>query len=258
LIRAARLVVISLFTFTALAATAECRVPPTPQPVMDEAGLLDPSTVATLERGLRNLKARGGPEITVLIVPSLEGTPIEQATIMATDRWKMGSAKSDDGVLFLIASKDRRMRIEVGVGLQGELTDADSKRIVSDEVTPLFREGRYDDGVASGVIGIIRRTNPDIDPASLFGGSRRQMSRHVEVDMGGGKLLRYFLILLFILFIIRPRRRRSGFASGLMWGGLGGWSAGRSWGSGGGFGGGGGGWGGGGGGFNGGGASGSW
>ncbi|MEK7357355.1 MAG: TPM domain-containing protein [Bdellovibrionota bacterium] len=248
---------LSIFLF-AFAAHAEFQVPALSGPVVDEAGILDARTSNALANGLRTLLARGGTQVNVLTVSSLGDVPIEQASIQVTDKWKLGTSKEDKGVLLLIAPKERALRIEVGQGLEGVLTDADSKRIIDETIKPLFREGRYDDGIVMGVAEIMRRTNPELDPNEVFGQPRRGANpQGLGGEVGLSKLIRYFLILMFILFIMRPGRRRRGFASGLMWGGLAGWSAGR--GGGGGFGGGGGGgWSGGGGGFSGGGASGNW
>ncbi|MES2965898.1 MAG: TPM domain-containing protein [Bdellovibrionota bacterium] len=255
-LRAFGLLAICLFALSALA--AEFKVPALTGPVVDQAGILDGGTRAALDNGLRNLLARGGTQVNVLTVDSLGEIPIEQASIQVTDAWKLGTAKDDKGVLLLIAPKERALRIEVGQGLEGVLTDADSKRIISDTITPLFREGRYDDGVVMGIAEIMRRTNPELDPREILGRASTTTKGNLPVDVGMSKLIRYFLILMFILFIIRPRRRRRGFASGLMWGAATGWGASRGGFGGGGFGGGGGGWGGGGGGFSGGGASGNW
>lgn len=260
-----RLFTLLAFVFGVATARAEFRVPSLTGPVVDQADVLSGDAELMIDGGLRRLLALGGTQVNVLTVTSLEGLPIEQASIQVTDAWKLGTAKDDKGVLLLIAPKERALRIEVGQGLEGVLTDADSKRIISETITPLFRQSRFDEGVLMGLVEIMRRTNPDLDPRQVFGaaGEGRGTARDVQVEGGLGKLLRWFLILMFILFIIRPRRRRRGFASGLLWGaatgwGARGWSSGRGWGGGGGFGGGGGGWGGGGGGFSGGGASGNW
>lgn len=252
-------VLISFLLF-ALVARADFTVPALTGPVVDEAGLLDSRTKSVIDDGLRSLLARGETQVNVLIVSSLEGVPIEQASIRVTDQWKLGTAKGDKGVLLLIAPKERALRIEVGQGLEGVLTDADSKRIISEAITPSFKQGRFDEGVLMGVVEIMRRTNPELNPQELFGQAGRARSYETQTgDVTLAKLIRWFLILMFVLFFLRPRRRRRGFASGLMWGAATGWGArgmgGGGWGGGGG---GGGGWGGGGGGFSGGGASGNW
>lgn len=220
---------------------------------MDEAGVLRPRTVRALERGLRALRDGGGSQITVLTVPSLEGISIEEAGIRTLDKWKLGNEKTDNGVILLIAPKERKVRIEVGQGLEGDLTDADSKRIISEQITPLFKSGDFDSGVLVGVYKIISKTDPGFDIKQHLeargeprGQEREPMPR-----------LWVFIGLLILLFLLG---RGGGFGSGLLLGSIlgsgRGYGGGSDWG--GGWGGGGGGWSGGGGSGSGGGASGDW
>lgn len=138
--------------------------PPLTTPVTDDAGILDADTVVRLNQVLSRLWESGGSQIAVLTVPSLHGFPIEQASIEIVEQWKLGTAKKDNGILFLIAPNDRRMRIEVGQGLEGDLPDAIAKRIIAETVTPFFSEGRYNEGVIAGVAAIMERTDPKLLP----------------------------------------------------------------------------------------------
>lgn len=233
-------------------ARADFQVPALTGPVVDDASILSPQTARGLSRGLRALHERGGSQITVLTVPSLEGISIEEAGIRTLDKWKLGGEKTDNGVILLIAPKERKLRIEVGQGLEGQLTDADSKRIIAEEITPLFKSGDYNSGVLVGVFKIVSKTDPDFD-------IRPYLQGHAEREMPqreGLPRLWVFLGLLFLLFFLG---RGGGFGSGLLLGSI--LSSGRSgasdWGGGWG-GGGGGGWSGGGGSGSGGGASGDW
>lgn len=240
------------------AAWAAFQVPQLTGPVVDEAGILSRAAEISLENSLRHLRANGGSQLQVLTVPSLGGTPIEQASIAVTSSWKLGTSKDDRGVLFLIARDERRMRIEVGQGNEGSLTDVQSKRIIEESVTPLFRTGDFDSGVIVGVYQIARATDPEIDIAPyLEGAVRKSSSSRPRLPING-----WIIFVIFAWFIISnilgggggsKLRRRSGIYYGGL-GGLGGLGGGRGWSSGGG----GGGWSGGGGGFSGGGASGSW
>jgi len=230
---------------------ADFDVPELTGPVVDAAGVLSPATKRVVSEALRALHERGGSQITVLTVRSLEGVPIEQASIRVVDQWRLGGKKLDNGVLLLIAPKERKLRIEVGQGLEGALTDADSNRIIFQSMVPLLKSGDLNSAVIVGVYQIARKTDPNFDLSPYLEGhvkDRRPVS-------DGGTPLRFWLILAAILFLLFiGRGRHSGFHRG-GWGG-GGWG-------GGGFGGGagsgrGGGWSGGGGGFSGGGASGDW
>ena len=227
-------------------------VPPLTGPVVDTAGVLNSSRVAEISDVLRRLRKSGGPQINVVTVQSLEGLPIENASIQITDAWKLGDKKADDGVLFLVSMGDRKMRIEVGQGLEGVLTDAESKRIIEDRVLPYFRAGRAGEGILVGVRSILEKTAPDYLKAL---GDAPARPREAKSKRNGGLPLPVLVILfIFIMFAGGRRGRRSGLMGALAGAALGsssrgGWS---------GRGGGGGGWSGGGGGFSGGGASGSW
>lgn len=237
---------------------SEFQVPELTGPVVDEAGILDPDLIRFLSRGIRNLKASGGSQINVLTVSTLGRDSIEQASIKVTDKWKLGGEKSDNGILLLIAPSERKVRIEVGQGLEGSLTDAYSNRIIQDTILPAFRSGNYDQGVLSGVIEIIKKTDPNANVEELFkGGQTRTKAK------SSGRWLFYLIGLIILISLFSGggggRRRRGsfspwgagalGYGLGSLGGGGGGWGGGSS---------GGGGWGGGGGGFSGGGASGGW
>lgn len=231
-------------------AVADFQVPALTGPVVDDAGILDGATRQALDNALHALVQQGGSQINVLTVKSLDGLSIEQASIQVVDKWKLGGRKVDNGVLFLIAPNDRRLRIEVGQGLEGSLTDADSKRIIDESVRPLFRSGDFNSGTIVGVYQIARKTDPSVDLTPYLEGHVKRSSRNQAGEHPIGFTL--FLFFLLIVFIATRRRR---FGPGIFYGGGGGWGGG-GWG--GGSGGSGGGWSGGGGGFSGGGASGDW
>lgn len=238
-------------------AYAEFAVPKLSGPVVDQAGMLSQSTEARLDAALRTLKKQGGTQLVVLTVPSLEGLSIEQASIQIVDQWKLGNEKEDDGVLLMIARDERKIRIEVGQGREGDLTDAYSKRIIDETMTPLFRAGEVDAGVTVGVFQIAKRTNPDVNLTSILEGSatsRRTRGR----SQRSSPMSTLMFVLISIVFGL-TRMGRFGYGGGYRRGGsylLGGAALGGSRGfGGGGFG---GGFGGGGGGFSGGGASGGW
>ena len=131
------------------------RVPALSSPVTDLTATLNPDQKRILEQTLQEFEARKGSQIAVLIVPTTQPEAIEQFALRVVESWKLGRKKVDDGVLFLIAKDDRRMRIEVGYGLEGGLNDAVAKRIVSEVVTPFFKSNDFYDGVQAGVNAII-------------------------------------------------------------------------------------------------------
>ena len=111
---------------------------------------------------MADFRQKGGAHIVILTVDSLEGEPIEQASIQVTDRWKLGKADEDNGILIFLAKADKKVRIEVGQGLEGDLPDAYAKQIIEDVMLPLFRRGDFAQGILLGVYQVARRTNPDL------------------------------------------------------------------------------------------------
>ena len=130
-------------------------IPPLTGPVIDQVGLLSQATQNQLSRVLQEAHQNKGPQIQVLILESLQGLEIEDAAIKIFDKWKLGGEKEDNGVLFLIAPKEKKLRIEVGRGLEGDIPDAIAKRIVSDIVIPFFKRGEFSAGVIQGVQSIL-------------------------------------------------------------------------------------------------------
>lgn len=125
--------------------------------VHDEAKILSSQTVDQLEIQLKQFEDSTSNQIAILIINSLEGDVLEEYSIrVAHNEWKLGQSKNDNGVLLLIATDDRKMRIEVGYGLEGVLTDALTSRIIRNEMAPNFRRGDYDAGVLLAVNAIVR------------------------------------------------------------------------------------------------------
>ena len=124
--------------------------------VHDDAHALKQETVDQLERELKAYEDSTSNQIAILIVQSLDGDVLEEYSLRVAEKWKLGTKNKDNGVLLLIAVDDHKMRIEVGQGLEGVLTDAQSSRIIRNEIAPEFRRGDYDAGVRAGVNGIVK------------------------------------------------------------------------------------------------------
>jgi uncharacterized protein len=242
-------------------------VPPLQSRVTDTIGMLTPAQRNALENVLKEHEDRTGNQIAILLVASTAPEAIEQYSIRVADAWKLGRKGIDDGVILLVARDNpsalRRLRIEAGRGVQGSLTDAQSKRILQDVIAPHFRQNDFYGGLAAGVSAIAAL----IDKENLPAPTARQNEPQEE---GFGSWLPFLFFALFILLpmLTRGGRRRSrlggnnwgrnaGIILGSGIGSRGGFGGGFG-GGGGGFGGGGGGFSGGGGGFDGGGASGNW
>ncbi len=126
-------------------------VPPLASRVTDLTGTLAPADRASLEEKLAAFEAKKGAQIAVLVVPTTQPEAIEQYSIRVVDAWKLGREKPDDGALLLVAMQDRALRIEVGRGLEGAMTDLVSNRIIDETITPRFREGDFAGGISAGV-----------------------------------------------------------------------------------------------------------
>jgi uncharacterized protein len=134
--------------------------------VVDQTGTLTSGDIATLTQSLKDLEARKGSQVAVLIVPTTAPETIEQYSIRVAEAWKIGRKKIDDGALMVVAKDDRRLRIEVGYGLEGALNDVTAKRIIDEIITPKFRSGDFAGGISGGVDRIIGVIDGEPLPAS--------------------------------------------------------------------------------------------
>jgi uncharacterized protein len=152
---AARASLVALLMCWAFVALAQIAVPPLAGRVVDQTGTLSSSDIDALTQKLRDFEARKGSQIAVLIVPTTAPEEIEQYSIRVAEAWKIGRKKVDDGAILLVAKNDHKLRIEVGYGLEGALTDVTSQRIVDEIITPKFRNGDFAGGISAGVDRII-------------------------------------------------------------------------------------------------------
>lgn len=233
--------------------------------VVDAANLLDPAQEAALTAKLEALEKQSSRQLVVATLPDLQGYEIEEYGYQLGREWgigqaEKGSAEKDNGTLLIVAPNERKVRIEVGYGLEGVLTDALSSVIIQQDILPRFRDKDFPGGIAAGADAIITQLTLPDEEARAFASKVEEEAR--SSDDGGGIGLFIFWGLIILFFFIIPalsskskgsRYRGAGIGGITTWGG----SSGSSWGGGGGgFGG--GGFGGGGGSFGGGGSSGGW
>ncbi len=152
---AARVSLLALLVCWAFAAAADVAVPPLSGRVVDQTGTLSADDISSLTQTLKDLETRKGSQVAVLIVPTTAPETIEQYSIRVAEAWKIGRKKIDDGALLVVAKDDRHLRIEVGYGLEGALTDVTSKRIIDEIIVPKFRSGDFAGGIAAGVARIV-------------------------------------------------------------------------------------------------------
>jgi len=236
---------ISFFLFC-ISAFAQKEIPElSGRRVHDESNVLSQQTVEFLEQTLKIFEDSTSNQLAVLIVPSLDGEVIETYALRAAEKWKLGTKSNDNGAILIVSINDRKMRIEVGQGLEGPLPDAICNRIIRNEMAPKFRVGDFDAGVTDAMTAIMQ---------AIKGEYKAEDQPRKRQGKGSAFLT---ILIVLVIIILRSRNRRGGGGNG--------WSAGTGWfigsalgGSNWGGGGGGGGFSGGGGSFGGGGSSGSW
>lgn len=170
---------------------AEQPVPALTARVMDLTGTLTPAQRSALEAKLAAFEGEKGAQIAVLMVSTTQPETIEQYSIRVVDVWKLGRKGVDDGVLLLVAKDDRKMRIEVGYGLEGALPDAVAKRIISEVITPFFKRGDFYGGIDAGISAIIKVVSGEpLPPLTILKAKRSGTS-------GSGALPILFITVFF-------------------------------------------------------------
>jgi uncharacterized protein len=238
------LAVLGLLLSTGLAFAAP-KFPPLSGRVVDSANLLSPQAEAQLTAELEGLETRTGRQLVVATIPDLQGYEIEDYGYQLGRAWGIGDKDRDDGALLLVAPQDRKVRIEVGYGLEPVLTDALSSVIIQERILPAFREGRMEAGVISGTQAIVQQLSlPDSEAKAVVAAAK-------PVERSGASIGPPLILILFIAFwllggILKGFGRRRGRAGGGMWwllplilsssgrggGGRGGWRGGFSGGGG--------------------------
>jgi uncharacterized protein len=161
----ARAVIVALAMVWAYAASADVAVPPLTGRVVDQTGTLSSGDIASLNQTLKDLETRKGSQIAVLIVPTTTPETIEQYSIRVAEAWKIGRKKIDDGALLVVAKDDHHLRIEVGYGLEGSLTDVATHRIIDEVITPKFKAGDFAGGISAGIDRMIKVIDGEALPA---------------------------------------------------------------------------------------------
>ena len=206
----ARAVFLALTIFWSLQVGAQIQVPPLTGRVSDQTATLSAEQKASLEQTLQEFESRKGSQIAVLIVPTSAPETIEQYAIRVADKWKLGRKKIDDGAILVVAKDDRTLRIEVGYGLEGALNDATSKRIISETITPRFKQGDFNGGITAGVEQMIRVIDGEPLP-----------SNQGQAAVGLGDIRQYVPVIFILALVIGGLLRSvlGRFASALVTGG---------------------------------------
>ena len=193
--RSVRVTLFALSSFFYLSAPVfALQIPEKPQSyVNDYAHLLSDNTRAQIENTLADFEKATSTQIVVAIFTSLEGGSLEDFSIHLAEKWKIGSKKNNNGAILLIFKEERKVRIEVGYGLEGALPDVTASQIIRNQITPAFREGNYDRGVSDAVQAILQATRGEYKV--LPGTGRDPVQKY-------GRLLFLLLILYLVLPVI--------------------------------------------------------
>jgi uncharacterized protein len=258
---AASALLVLLLTLALPALASEPNYPTLTGRVVDEAGVLDASTIGELTGMLADHERATGQQVVVVTLPSLQGYTIEDFGYQLGRHWGIGQKGTNTGALLIIAPNEHKVRIEVGYGLEGTLTDAICSTIIQNYILPSFKRGAFDAGVLAGtksILSVLGGNSADAgQPESSAPAVGYQTPRGVQYAIMLGFFLFPLLMFSLMLFARISSAGRRGRGGSYSWGSGGGFGGG-SFGGGGGFSGGGGGFSGGGGSFGGGGASGSW
>jgi len=169
-------------------------VPPLSAPVNDRAGVLSDEQARQLNQLLMDYEQETSNQFAVLIVPGLDGENLESYSIRVAESWALGQADKDNGLLLLVALEERRLRIEVGYGLEGVLTDAFCGRVIDQTIVPYFKGGRYFDGISAGLLELIRQTGDEFSPDPSL-----QPAAAGADNMVGAYL---FMVLPFLMIVV--------------------------------------------------------
>ena len=174
-----------LLSWFGLSAQELVQIPKLSARVTDLTGTLSGTETSALEQKLEALETSKGSQIVVVIVPTTKPEAIEQFGIRLAEAWKIGRKKIDDGAILIIAKEDRRMRIEVGYGLEGTLNDATCKRIIDEQIVPHFKKGDFAAGINAGVDAMIAKVQGEDLPPPVKGASKGKSSEFGHGPMSG-------------------------------------------------------------------------
>jgi uncharacterized protein len=193
----------ALYVIVSAALAYALTFPPLTGRVVDEAGILDPSTKEALERKLADFERTTTGQFVVVTLKSLQGTSIEDYGYQLGRHWGIGQKDKNSGVLLIVAPNERKVRIEVGYGLEGNLTDAVSKLIIENSILPRFKAHDYPGGIARGVDDIIQVLT--LDPEEW----KQRAEQRPDDQSALVDLIVYALLLIVFLMILRSVSRQS-------------------------------------------------
>jgi len=190
-------------------AAGQTDVPELKSRINDLAEMISPATENELESMLAGLERSDSTQIAILTVPSLNGEPVESYSLRVAEKWKIGQKGLDNGILFLVARDDRKMRIEVGYGLEGRLTDLLAGRILDTIVRPAFRAGDFDGGIRAGTGALVAAVRGEFKAEDL-------PEQKPKNNPGAVLVFNLFIFAFLVALIGSSRSIRGGFAGAIL------------------------------------------
>ncbi len=195
------LAIVVVFSFVVVVPLFSLDVPPLRGRINDYANMISPGAKRILNEKLKALEDSDSTQVVILTIPSLKGDNLEEFSMRVVEKWKIGQKGLDNGVLLLVVKNDRKVRIEVGYGLEGRLTDLLAGRIIDYEIIPAFKAGNYDKGFIDGVNAII---------AAVKGEYKASAKKPKSSKENNGAKYFPFFILILIVMVVGSRRRLLG------------------------------------------------
>lgn len=189
---------------------AELQLPALTSPVMDLAGMMPEEDRNDLSNLAYEIYTNNGPQITILTVPDMQGYPIEEFSIRVAEKWQLGSKEKDNGLLVIIAKDERQMRIEVGNGIEGEITDYDTSKYTRNIFPEYFKQGDFHGGLRLFMEDVAKRFNIKVNASAASRYVRRAPKRH-----GLPNYIAFFLLIFFFISALVRNRVLRGFISGI-------------------------------------------
>lgn len=193
-------------------AVAAPKFPPLTGRVVDDAGILSPQVEGELTQDLATLEAQTGRQLVVATLPDLQGYEIEDYGYQLLRAWGVGDKERDDGVILIVAPAERKVRIEVGYGLEPVLTDALSSLIINRTIIPAFKQGDMEQGVVDGTRAIVQQLSLPDDEAKAAAAAQAQKARSSGGEIGPATILVIFIVFWLLSGVLGGfgRRRRGG------------------------------------------------
>lgn len=216
--KALSLLLVLFFSFSIFG--QELQLPALRSPVVDQGEFLSPEEEQALSQKIYEIFTHNGPQITVLTVTDLQGYPIEDFSIKVAEKWQLGTKEKGNGLLILISKTDRKMRIEVGQGIEGDITDYDASLYIQKILKPAFKEGQFYEGLDAVISDVSNRFNINAE-ASGEGKLVKKISHK-----GQGRSIPFWIFPLLLLtlivnLILKKRPVIRGVSTGLLAGGFG-------------------------------------